>query len=478
MNNIGIKAKLWGVVGLLLAAIIANSLTSFILGNVNGKKLDEISNSVFPATQNSQQAFAAFKNQTKLYQDAVILGEQEAIDHAKEESGIVQLALDDVVNNAAVDSEKLAEVSGFVEKYKEYTAKANVVYAIMAGDGSSGMTFEQAAEQAQKLSSSKDKLYSELEALSEDMADYLKASIAKVSSSTYRTNQLLVSISGIVVVISLVATWFVISKSVIKPINVIINQLCSAVDLLTSMSGKIKDGAIVMKDGTNEQVSGLEESSASLEEMASMTDGNMKKTEQANQYVSTASESSRKGIDAMGRMNAAIEQINRSSQETQAIVKTIDEIAFQTNLLALNAAVEAARAGESGKGFAVVAEEVRSLAMRSAEAASNTAGLIEKSVQSAISGVSIVKEVGSSFEQINEAIGMVANLEEEISIAYSEQAEGIKQLNSAVAIIDKVTQNTAANAEESANAADEIDRQAKEMGSVVTNLVQIVGSSR
>jgi len=233
-----------------------------------------------------------------------------------------------------------------------------------------------------------------------------------------------------------------------------------------------------MKDGANEQLAGIEESSASLEQMSSMTKSNVEKTSEANKHVSSANKASQAGINAMGRMNTAIQDINKSSQETQAIVKTIDEIAFQTNLLALNAAVEAARAGEAGKGFAVVAEEVRNLAMRSAEAASNTAQLIEKSVQSAISGVSIVTEVGKSFEAISESISNVAKLEADISAAYAEQAEGILQLNSAVSVIDKVTQSNAANAEDSALAADEVDKQAQEMNNAVNDLVNLVGNRR
>ena len=120
-----------------------------------------------------------------------------------------------------------------------------------------------------------------------------------------------------------------------------------------------------------------------------MTKQNAQNAEQANTLSSQARQSAQHGAEAVKRMSAAIDDIQKSSNETSKIIKVIDEIAFQTNLLALNAAVEAARAGEAGKGFAVVAEEVRNLAMRSAEAAKNTSGLIEKSVQHAQNGVKI-----------------------------------------------------------------------------------------
>src|SRR5439155_10557858 len=116
---------------------------------------------------------------------------------------------------------------------------------------------------------------------------------------------------------------------------------------------------------------------------------NAETARQANLLATEARTAADKGNESMGRMSTAIEAIQKSASETAKIIKVIDEIAFQTNLLALNAAVEAARAGEAGRGFAVVAEEVRSLAMRSAEAAKNTAAMIEQSVQRARNGVSI-----------------------------------------------------------------------------------------
>src|SRR5206468_7569778 len=117
-----------------------------------------------------------------------------------------------------------------------------------------------------------------------------------------------------------------------------------------------------------------------------------------------------KGNNAMQKMSVAIHDIQKSSAETGKIIKVIDEIAFQTNLLALNAAVEAARAGEAGKGFAVVAEEVRNLAMRSAEAARNTAALIEGSVQSARYGAVISTEVAEALKDITESSAQVDTL--------------------------------------------------------------------
>jgi len=172
--------------------------------------------------------------------------------------------------------------------------------------------------------------------------------------------------------------------------------------------------------------------------------------------------------EAMKRMATAINEIKTSSDNTAKILKTIDDIAFQTNLLALNAAVEAARAGEAGKGFAVVAEEVRNLAMRSADASKNTADMIEESVKNAESGVKITEDVAAALSKTVESSTKVSDLIAEIAAASNEQALG-EQVNTAVAQMNTVTQQNAANSEESASAAEELSSQAAELANMVGN---------
>jgi methyl-accepting chemotaxis protein len=171
----------------------------------------------------------------------------------------------------------------------------------------------------------------------------------------------------------------------------------------------------------------------------------------------------------MQKLSAAIEKIKQSSDATAKIVKTIDEIAFQTNLLALNAAVEAARAGDAGKGFAVVAEEVRNLAMRSAEAAKNTANLIEESVTNAGNGVSLNLQVATDLKNIHEQIRKVSEVMGEIAVASEQQNQAVEQINQAVEQVNTVTQQAAANSEESASAAEEMSGQAQELLSMVSS---------
>ncbi len=234
--------------------------------------------------------------------------------------------------------------------------------------------------------------------------------------------------------------------------NEVIDTIGQGVDQVSQSSQSLAEGA-------TEQAASIEETSSSMEEMSSMTQKNADNAQQANTLASRVQQAIEMGNTSMTRMSQAINEIQTSSQETAKIIKVIDEIAFQTNLLALNAAVEAARAGEAGKGFAVVAEEVRNLAMRSAEAAKNTSSMIEASVKNSENGVEITKEVAKGLEEIAAGITKTTELISEIAAASQEQAQGINQVNLAMSQMDKVTQSNAANAEESASAAEEVNSQ-------------------
>jgi methyl-accepting chemotaxis protein len=168
-------------------------------------------------------------------------------------------------------------------------------------------------------------------------------------------------------------------------------------------------------------------------------------------------------------MSVAMAKIKSSAEGTSQIIKDINEIAFQTNLLALNAAVEAARAGEAGRGFAVVAEEVRSLALRSKEAAMKTEELIKESVRQAGEGETTSREMAGKLSEILDGIEKVSGIVNEISASAKEQSAGVDQINRAVADMNKVTQQNAANSEESSSAAAELSSQSEELAAMVSS---------
>jgi len=277
--------------------------------------------------------------------------------------------------------------------------------------------------------------------------------------------------------ISILLAVFII-RSITRPINAVINGLQNSANDVASASGQMQTASQSLAEGASEQAATIEETSSSLEEMSSMTKQNATNAGQADSLMQSANQVVRQANDSMTQLTGSMEEISKASEETSKIIKTIDEIAFQTNLLALNAAVEAARAGEAGAGFAVVADEVRNLAMRAADAAKDTAEMIEGTVKKIDHGGSLVAGTNTAFGKVAESASKVGDLVAEIAAASNEQAEGIEQLNRAVVEMDKVVQQNAAGAEESASSSAEMSDQAVNMKDYVEALVAIVGGRR
>ncbi|MBX7258888.1 MAG: MCP four helix bundle domain-containing protein [Candidatus Hydrogenedentes bacterium] len=316
-----------------------------------------------------------------------------------------------------------------------------------------------------------------LTALLDESETEVDTSVDDAEESAYRGQLVMVTCLAVGLVMAVVL-GIIITRSITKPINRIIDSLTSGADQVSSAANQVAQSSQQMAHGASEQASSLEETSASLEEMASMTRQNADSSNQARTMSQQSRNGAERGSEATTRMNSAIQQIRVSSEATAKILKTIDEIAFQTNLLALNAAVEAARAGEAGKGFAVVAEEVRNLAQRCAEAARNTASLVEEAQKNAEHGVTVSGEVAEILGVIVGHAQKVEQLINEVSAASTEQTQGIDQINTAVAQMDKVTQANAANSEEAAAASEELSAQAANLVDIVGDLAKIVGTSQ
>jgi ABC-type transporter Mla subunit MlaD len=267
----------------------------------------------------------------------------------------------------------------------------------------------------------------------------------------------------------------IIIRSITRPLNRVIVSMSEGSEQVASAATQVTSASQSLAQGASQQAASLEETSSSLEEMASLTRTNAGNAHQADVLMGETSRGVETATASMNELTQSMQDVSAASQETAKIIKTIDEIAFQTNLLALNAAVEAARAGEAGAGFAVVADEVRALAMRAAEAAKNTATMIEATVGKVKEGSDLVSKTASAFSQVAGDTGKVKDLVAEIAAGSAEQVQGVDQLNKTALEMNSLTQRTAANAEESAGASEELNAQSEQMKGVVEELVALVG---
>jgi methyl-accepting chemotaxis protein len=256
-------------------------------------------------------------------------------------------------------------------------------------------------------------------------------------------------------------------STLVDNLNGMVLAIVGAAEQVSAGAAALSDSSMSLSQGATEQASSVEQLTASLENIASQTSRNAQNAEMANKLANNAKAHADKGNEHMKDMLNAMDEINGSSKNINKIIKVIDDIAFQTNILALNAAVEAARAGQHGLGFAVVAEEVRTLAAKSASAASETTELIENSIKKVKAGTAIANETAKALSTIVEEVEKAAKLVAAIATASKEQAAAIEQINQGIIQVSQVVQANAATSEESAAASQELSGQAAQLKEIV-----------
>ncbi len=268
-----------------------------------------------------------------------------------------------------------------------------------------------------------------------------------------------------------------LGQSLTRTLKQVINNLGNGSAQVAAASLQVSSASNSLAAGSSQQAASLEETTSSLEELAALVQQNSMNAGECNQLVLQTHEKTREVHKSIKATKGFMETISNSGESVKKIIKSIDEIAFQTNLLALNAAVEAARAGQAGAGFAVVADEVRGLALKAAEAAKTTDDLIGETARQIELGSAQIQETLTKFYAMGESAKKVNSLVGEIAEASREQAQGIEHLNQAMHEIDRVVQQNAANAEESASAATELQGQAERLREIVGEVTSLVGGN-
>ncbi len=296
---------------------------------------------------------------------------------------------------------------------------------------------------------------------------------AKIVESASKVRTFIGILSIIAIIIGIFISFY-LTRRINNVLIKVSNDMSASVSQLSEASVSIANQSQSLAEGVSSQASSVQETASSLEELASMAKQNSQYSSEANLLVHETSKAVQQANEAMANLVKSIKNIDKASEETERIIKTIDEISFQTNLLALNAAVEAARAGEAGAGFAVVADEVRALAMRAAEAAKNTAQLIENTRRQVRDGSQYVASAEETFKMVEEKSKRITELIGEIAAASKEQAEGTAQINKAVSEIDKVIQQSAASSEEFSAVATQLNSQTQILKENIQTLFTLV----
>jgi methyl-accepting chemotaxis protein/methyl-accepting chemotaxis protein-1 (serine sensor receptor) len=318
-----------------------------------------------------------------------------------------------------------------------------------------------------------------LQARAADLAEVARKSAIEMLAKAGDTQSKLstTSLAVAFLMLGIMAVSGFVVRGISRALSALVGEMGQAAEQVASAAGQIASSAQSLAQGSAEQAASLVQTSASSEEINSMADKNAENSRAAADLVSSSQQRFVETNGALEGMVVAMAEINAESDKISKIIRTIDEIAFQTNILALNAAVEAARAGEAGMGFAVVADEVRNLAQRSAQAAKDTAALIEESIAKSAGGKTKVDHVASAIQVITDEAGRIRTLVDEVHLGSQEQARGIEQIAKAIGQMEQVTQKTAANAEESASAAEELNAQSDAMRDIVERLTAMVGGA-
>jgi methyl-accepting chemotaxis protein len=460
-----------GFAGVLIVTVALSAFFWFSVASIK-RNADYVTRDVLPGVELSAQIVERVRHNYALTVEHVSSPDAELMKSLDKQVDVATQEINDLFTRYETTSTQ-PEVRKQFEQIKPARDKYRQMRGEVLALSREGKNFEAYQALGQKLVPARDAYLATLTALVKLNHDNAERSTVAIESALAWTRQavvwgLLLSIGA-----ATAMSWFIV-RGTNKVLTAAVEELANSSHQVTSASGQVASSSQALSQGATEQAASLEETSASMEEMASMTRHNAENTQQAATLMGEVDQQVRGSNAALHDMVESMASIRESSTKVSKIIKTIDEIAFQTNILALNAAVEAARAGEAGMGFAVVADEVRNLAQRSAQAAKDTASLIEESSTKAQQGGVKVEQVAASITAITRSVSQVKGLVEEVGVASRQQAQGIDQVTQAIAQMEKVTQSTAATAEESAAASEELSAQAETSMAVVGRLRALV----
>jgi len=488
LHDMTLKAKLILLTVVMLGALIIVGATGYRGLSSVGHDVDELANNNVPSLIGiyttrigvnqiavQQNRVRGLDNDPKFQEKLADAADQMKKGMANIEKGVKKYdPLPREKEEDVVYKELLKNLDAWKAMQNKYEAEL-VTPASRASDlKEAAPYFDKMAKGIEEMRPLRTKVFEGLTKLG-DIVDKLADENGKKAEDTASSAiKLMLTIIGISLAIAITLAAIIISSTnriiinSVETINEGALQISDASDQVASSSTSLAQGA-------SEQASSVEEVSATLEEASAAVASNTENARQADILAKQANISAKEGLSKGEELVVSMKEVNESAGKIANIVKAIDQIAFQVNLLALNAAVEAARAGEHGLGFAVVADEVRNLAQRAANSAKETGVVIEEAVTQIKKGSQIAELASQSFRDIEEKSKKVSDLIGEVALSSREQAEAVGQLNTAMAQIDQVTQQVAANSEEAAAASEELNAQAAAALEAIAGLAKVVG---
>lgn len=471
MHRLNITAKIWLSVGVFILGYVLSTTLGQLQNRDARTSLRVTSRAIFPATQRSQEAEAAFQRMVKGFGDAVIMQDASGIDQAVEDGRAAVAALTAVSVIPGLAKERSGEAGRLASTVDKMLVDARSTYGSAIG----GALSPAAQDQMRTLASRVNEAKASLATLKERCAADLHQQLDTLEEASVHGSSLALGVFAATLLVAGVIVHLTIRRSITGPVMRVIGGVQDAANETAQASMDMAKSGTEVSSNAQEQAACIEETSASLEEISATTRQNADRAGEADRVMQEARQTVERAASAMNDLTSSMNLISKSSHQVATVLKNIDEIAFHTNILALNAAVEAARAGEVGAGFSVVADEVRSLAHRAAEAARSSGSMIEQTLNDVSNGVKLVAHAQAAFQEVSTKIASGTQIASQIATSSDEQARGITAVGQAITRIESLTRRNVSNAQQTADGASAMTSQVANTRKYLDELVAVVG---
>lgn len=475
MNQLGVRAKLLLSVGILATGYFMFFGLAQWTAAATERHLLAVTQSIYPAAQGIEHARAGYKKVMSDYESSVLLQDPSGLQTAAADERLVTADTKQALDLVATQPELQQQVAELANRVKVEQAKAKEIYTkVLGGTGAISDALQLEISVMSKENAEMDQQFALLGDAIGNKA--LKNELRAVNESNQRLRMLALLLFLLAATIAAV-TLFVMERQVSKPLRDVAQRLADGANQVSSSAQQVWSSGASIAEGASLQAGSLEETSASSEEISSMAKRNAVDCRSTAELVDGSQQKVKLANDSLQHLVVAMNEIRASSGKVSKIIKVIDEIAFKTNILALNASVEAARAGQAGMGFAVVAEEVRNLAQKCAQAARDSAEIVDESIVRSNDGKVKLDDVAAAIHAVTEDSAKIKELVDHMQVASVEQTSGITQIANSIFQMEKVTQASAGTAQESSAAAEELKAQSNLLQEIVRNLSEIVAGS-